>query len=68
MDTEVKYRVKEVCKVLSSLESATSCRILGIEAKRGLYEGVVVPSVISVAETSGTSVEERCRWNVPQIE
>ena len=38
VETEVKSRVKEGCKVLGALKSVMSCRTLGMEAKRGLYE------------------------------
>ena len=41
-----------------------SCRTLGIEAKRGLYECVVVPTVFYGAETLRVSAEERSRLSV----
>ena len=64
VETEVKSRVKEGCKVLGALKSVMSCRTLGMEAKRGLYEGVVVPTVLYGAETWGVRAEERRRLNV----
>ena len=51
VETEVKFRVKEGCKVLGALKSVMKCRTLGLHAKRGLYEGVVVPTVHYGAET-----------------
>jgi hypothetical protein len=64
VETEVKARVKEGCKVLGALKSVMSCRTLGMEAKRGLYEGVVVPTVLYGAEAWGVRAEERRRLNV----
>ena len=64
MEAKVKLRVKEGCKVLGALRSVMSCRTLGMEAKRGMYEGVVVPNVLYIAETWGLKAEERGRWNV----
>ena len=51
--TEVKSRVKEGCKVLGALKSVMKCRTFGMHAKRELYEGVVVPTVLYGAETWG---------------
>ena len=45
--------MKEGCKVLGALKSVMRCRTLGMEAKRGLYEGVVLPTVLYGAETWG---------------
>ena len=39
VETEVKLRVNEGCKVLGALKSVMRCRTYGMEAKRGLYEG-----------------------------
>ena len=64
VETEVKSRVKEGCKVLGALKSVMRCRTLGMEAKRGLYEGVVLPTVLYGAETWGVRAEERRRLNV----
>ena len=57
VEAQVKLRVKEGCKVLGALKSVTSCRTLGMEAKRGLYEGVVAPTVLNGAETWGVREE-----------
>jgi len=64
VETEVKSRVKEGCKVLGALKSVMSCRTLGMEANRGLYEGVVEPTVLYGAETWGVRAEERRRLTV----
>ena len=56
--------MKEGCKVLGTLKSVMKCWTLGMEAKRGLYMGVVLPTVLHGAETSGMRAEERRRFNV----
>ena len=38
---------------MGALKSVMRCRTLGKHAKRGLYEGVVVPTVVYGAETVG---------------
>jgi hypothetical protein len=62
--TEVKSRVKEGCKGLGALKSVMKCRTLGMNAKRSLYEGEVVTTVLYGAETCGVRAEERRRLNV----
>ena len=37
VESEMKARVMEGCKVLDALKSVMSCRELGVEAKSGLY-------------------------------
>ena len=64
METEVKSQVNEGCKVLGIQKSVMSCRTLGMEAKRGLSERVVLPTVLYRAETWGVRAEERRRLNV----
>ncbi len=43
------------------------CRSLGINAKRRLYAGVVVPTVLYVAETWNVGTAERRRLNVMEM-
>ena len=56
--------MKEGCKVLGALKSVMRCRTLEMEAKRGLYKVVVLPTVLYGAETWGVRAEERRRLNV----
>lgn len=42
LESEMKCRLNKGCKVLGSLMSVMSCRTLGLEAKKGLYEILVV--------------------------
>ncbi|KAG0420486.1 hypothetical protein EQH57_0124, partial [Dictyocoela roeselum] len=67
VETEVKSRVKEVCKVLCALKTIMICRTLGMETKRGLNEGVIVPTVLYGTETWGVKAEERRRLNVYEM-
>ena len=53
--------------MLGALKSEMSCRTLGIEAKRGLCEWVVVPTVFYKTETFGVSAEERSRLSVFEL-
>ena len=45
--------------MLGALKIVMKCRTLGMNANRGLYEGVVVPTVLYGAETWGVKAEER---------
>ena len=67
VETEVKSRVKEGCKVLGVLKSVMSCRTFGMEAKIRLFEGVVVPAALYGAETWGVRAEKRRRLNVLEM-
>ncbi len=51
---EVGHRVKEASKCLGGMISVLHTRGLGMNTKRRLYEGVVVPTALYGAET----------WNV----
>ncbi len=43
------------------------CKSLGMSAKRSLYEGVVVPTVLYGAETWNVGAAERKRLNVTEM-
>ena len=51
VETEVKLRVNEGCKVLGALKSVMRCRTLGLEARIWLFEGMVLTVVLYGAET-----------------
>ena len=51
VEFKVKSRVKEGCKVLGALQSVMKCKTLGLKAKRGCYDEVVVPILFYGAET-----------------
>ncbi len=46
VDVEVGNRVKEVSKCMGGLKSVLGNRALGMNAKRRLYEGVVVSTAL----------------------
>ena len=53
VETPVKTRVKEGCKVLGSLKSVMNCWTLGMEAKRGYVWGSSRPICALRGETVG---------------
>ncbi|MCP4272649.1 MAG: hypothetical protein GY781_11890, partial [Gammaproteobacteria bacterium] len=61
---EVCQRVNEGCKVLGACKRVFKCRSLNMNAKKALYEGVIVPTVLYGAEAWGLRVAERRRSNV----
>ncbi len=58
VNVEVGHRVKEASKCLGGMRSVLRNRALGMNAKRGLYERVLVPTALYGAET----------WNVRESE
>ena len=64
VEEDVRQRVGEGCKTMGVLNGLFKCRSLHMEVKRGLYEGVVVPTVLYGAESWGLKVQERNRLNV----
>lgn len=67
IDVEVKHRTNEVCKVLGGMNQVFRNRALGMNAKKRLYEGVVVPTALYGAETWNMGVAERKRLNVVEM-
>ena len=67
VEEDVKYRVNEASKVLGSMKRVCKSRQLGMNAKRRLYEGVIVPTALYGAETWGLKVAEKKRLNVLEM-
>ena len=67
MTTEVNHRVGEGLKVFGALKSVWKERSVGMKAKMGMYEGVVVPSMLYACETWGLSEQERKRVEVADM-
>ena len=67
VEEEVKFRMKEVGKVCGGMKRIFKCRSLGMNAKRKLYEGVVVPTALYGAETWNMGAAERRRLNVMEM-
>ncbi len=67
IEGEVKFRMNEVGKVCGGMKSVFKCRSLVMNAKRRLYKGVVVPTVIYGAETWNMREAERRRLNVMEM-
>ncbi|XP_076031278.1 uncharacterized protein LOC143019503 [Oratosquilla oratoria] len=61
---EVECRLREASKCLGGLKSVMRNRHLGMDAKRRLYEGVIVPTALYGAETWNIREEERRSLNV----
>ena len=59
METEVNFRVKEASKCLGGMKSVMRNRYLGMDAKRRLYKGVIVPTVLYGAETEEKKRKEK---------
>ena len=64
VDEDVRQRVNEGCKVLGVMNGLFKCRTIGMDAKRSLYESVVVPTVLYGSECWGLKANERHRLNV----
>ena len=67
IDEEVKFRMNEVGRMLGGMKRVLKCRTLRMDAKRRLYEGVVVPTALYGAETWNMSAVERKRLNVMEM-
>ena len=67
VETEVNFRVKEASKCLGGMKRVMRNRYLGMDAKRRLYEGVIVPTVLYGAETWNVRKEERNKLNVMEM-
>ena len=67
IEEEVKFRISETGRVLGGMKKVFKCRALRMNAKRRLYEGVVVPTALYGAETWNMGVLERKRLNVMEM-
>ena len=47
----MKSRINDVGQMLGGMQKEFSCRMMGRNVKRRLYEGVAVPTALYVAET-----------------
>ena len=66
-EDEITSRIGRGFQAWGMLNSVVKCRSLGVGAKRRLYEGVVVPTVLYGAETWNMRVEERRKLNVLEM-
>uniref|UniRef100_A0A8C8DHP6 ribonuclease H n=1 Tax=Oryzias sinensis TaxID=183150 RepID=A0A8C8DHP6_9TELE len=64
---EVEFRMNEVRKIWGGMKRVFECRSLGKDAKRRLYEGVVVPAALYGAETWSLKVAEKRKLNVVEM-
>lgn len=51
METVVRCKGNKQCIVLDALMCVIKCRTFNMNTEEGLYEGVVVPTVLCEAET-----------------
>ena len=64
VEADVRHRVNEGYKVLGALAGVMKNRGLGMNAKKVLYEKVVVPIVMYGSESWGMKITERQKLNV----
>ena len=57
------HRMNEGYRAWGALKSAMSNRVLGIKAKKRLYDGVIVPTALYEAEAWGMRSAERRNAN-----
>ncbi|KAK7882210.1 hypothetical protein WMY93_028384 [Mugilogobius chulae] len=67
IEGEVEFRMNEVRKIWGGMKRVFECRSLGMDAKRRLYEGVVVPAALYGAETWSLKVAEKRKLNVMEM-
>ncbi len=67
IEAEMKFRMNEVGKVCGGLERVFKCSMLGMNAKKRLYEGIVVTTALYGAETWNIGAAERRRLNVMEM-
>jgi len=67
METEVRHRVGEGAKVLGALRGVWRKRDLSVEAKMGMFEGIVVPSVLYGCEAWALNAWSRKRIEVLEM-
>ncbi len=64
IEGEVKFRMGAVGKVCGGMKRVLKCRSLGMNGKKRLYDGVVVPTALYGAENLNRGAAERRRLNV----
>ena len=64
---DVVHRMNEGYRAWVVLKSVLSNRGLGIKAKKCLYEGVIVPTVLYGAEAWGMRSAERSKVNILEM-
>ena len=63
-EKDVSQRIVEGCKLLGAMKGMFKCRTVSMNAKRSVYEGVVVPTVLYGAETWSVDMDIRHKINV----
>ena len=66
-ERDVLHRMNEGYRAWGALKSVLSNRGLAIKAKKCLYEGVIVPTVLYGAEAWGMRSAERRKMNVLEM-
>ena len=66
-ERDVVHRMNEGYRAWGALKSVLSNRGLGIKAKKCLYKGVIVPTVLYGAEAWGMRSAERRKVNVLEV-
>ena len=66
-ERDVVHRMNEGYRAWGALKSVQNNRGLGINAKKSLYKGVIVPTVLYGAEACGMRSAERRKVNVLEM-
>ena len=66
-ERDVVHRMNEGYRAWGALKSVLSNRGLGLKAKKGLYEGAIVPTALYGAEAWGMRSAERRKVNVVEM-
>ena len=68
VEAELKYgRINNGGKVMGGMKKVFSCRAMGMNVKRKLYEGVVVLTALYGAEIWSKAVAEKKKLNVTEM-
>ena len=67
MEEDVNFRVGEARKVAGAMKRLWRNEGMGMEAKKALYEGVVIPTVLYGSETWGLREAERRKLDVLEM-
>ena len=59
VEQEVQARVVEAERAMGGLNKIFKNKEMGMEAKRGLYESIIVPTALYVLETWGPKAEDK---------
>ena len=65
--TEVQFRVVEVRRVMGGMKKISKNREMGMGAKRGLYEPIIVPTALYGTETWGHKADDKKRQDVMEM-